>query len=204
VELPLEQELKVPLTAAVLIPPEAVWEPIQSIRRTHDPQFLRWMPHVTLLYPFVPAARLAEAADLLRPAAAAVAPFEIALGGFGKFTHSAQSVTLWLRLDPIEPLAALQARLEQAMPWCDDVSSFFGGFTPHVSVGRFQSVADADRVAGRIAATWQPLAFQVAEVALIARSGAPAEPFRVEQVVPLGAGASPDTATAPPPAGGAA
>jgi 2'-5' RNA ligase len=149
------------------------------------------MPHVTLLYPFVPEPRLAEAADLLRPAAAALEPFDLTLNGFGKFTHSPRSVTLWLRLGPVEPLAALQARLEQAMPWCDDVSGFFGGFTPHLSVGRFQSAGDADRVAERIAATWQPLVFRVSEVALIARSGLPADPYATRALVPLGQSAVP-------------
>ena len=189
--LPLDQEPKVALTAVVLIPPEEVWEPIQAIRRLHDPQLLRWMPHVTLLYPFVPEARLAEAADLLRPAMAAIEPFDLTLGGFGKFTHSPRSVTLWLQPDPIAPLAALQGSLEQAMPWCDDVAGFFGGFTPHLSVGRFQSASDADRVAERTAATWQPLVFRVAEVALIARSGLPAAPFITRARVPLGQSAAP-------------
>ena len=39
-------------TAVVLIPPEEVWEPIQALRRAHDRNFDRWMPHITLLYPF--------------------------------------------------------------------------------------------------------------------------------------------------------
>jgi len=190
VTLPLDQEPKVALTAAVLIPPEGVWEPVQAVRRIHDPHFTRWMPHITLLYPFVRETRLGEAAELLRPAAAAIEPFELTLGGFGKFTHSAHSLTLWLRAEPVDAVAALQARLEQAMPWCNDVSGFFGGFTPHLSLGRFRSVEDADRVAGRLAATWQPLVFRVAEVALIARSGLPADPFATRMTLPLGQGAA--------------
>ncbi len=182
---PIEQEAKVPLTAVVIIPPESAWEPIQAIRRAHDPQFLRWMPHVTMAHPFVPERRLAEAADILRPAVADFAPFDLTLDGFGKFTHSARSVTLWLRTEPVDTLAALQERLQRAMPWCDDVAKFFGGFTPHLSVGRFRSVEEADRMAQRLAATWQPLRFRVAELALIARSGAPADPFRVRLTVPL-------------------
>jgi len=39
-------------TAVVLIPPEDVWEPIQKLRRVYDRHFDRWMPHLTLLYPF--------------------------------------------------------------------------------------------------------------------------------------------------------
>lgn len=182
----LEDEPKVPLTAAVVIPPEEVWEPIQAIRRVHDPQFLRWMPHVTLLYPFVPPLRLAEAAERLRPAAALVKPFEVSLASFGSFSHGGRSATLWLRPEPEGRLRELQARLQAAMPWCDDVARFPGGFQPHLSLGRFRDVAEAERLGTRLAAGWQPIGFCVREVALIARSGAPAEPFHVEVVLPLG------------------
>ena len=39
-------------TAAVIIPPRDVWGPIQQIRRQHDRKIRRWMPHITLIYPF--------------------------------------------------------------------------------------------------------------------------------------------------------
>ena len=41
-------------TAVVIIPPEDVWDPIQKIREKYDRQFRRWMPHITLIYPFRP------------------------------------------------------------------------------------------------------------------------------------------------------
>jgi len=170
----------------VLIPPEPVWEPIQAIRRNHDPQFLRWMPHVTLLYPFVPERRLAEAAERLRPAAASIAAFEVTLMEFGHFAHSERSATLWLSLEPVEQVEALQAALQAAMPWCDDASRFTGGYTPHLSVGRFRGADDAIRMATRLVARWEPLRFVAEEVAFIARSGAPGDPFAVRLTVPLG------------------
>ncbi len=184
--LPLEDEPKTPLTAVVLIPPEGVWEAIQAIRRVHDPQFIRWMPHVTLLYPFVPAARLEEAAERLRPAAAGVQPFELSLGGFGHFSHGGRSATLWLRPEPVEALRELHAQLQAAVPWCSDVAGFPGGFQPHLSLGRFRDAAEAERLGARLAAAWQPIVFRVEQVAIIARSGAPAEPFCVECLLPLG------------------
>jgi 2'-5' RNA ligase len=182
---PLETAPKVPLTAVVLIPPEAVWEPIQAIRRVHDPQVERWMPHVTLLYPFVPARRLAEAAERLRPEAAACPAFEVTLREFGQFVHGRRSVTLWLRPEPEEGVRALQAALQAAMPWCDDVSRFRGGFGPHLSVGRLRSRTASRRLAAEVGAAWEPVRFTATEVALIARSGAPGDPFTVQATLPL-------------------
>jgi poly(A) polymerase len=183
---PLEIERKAPLTAVVLIPPEEVWGPIQAIRDVHDPQFFRWMPHVTLLYPFVPERRLADAAELLRPAAASVEPFEVTLQGFGHFTHESGTGTAWVTPHPVSAMAELQSALQRAMPWCDDVIMFSGGFTPHLSVGRFHSRGDAVRMTIRLDATWEPIRFMAKELALIARSGAPNDPFHVRITLPLG------------------
>jgi 2'-5' RNA ligase superfamily len=47
-------EQKTHQTAVVLIPPEAVWPPIQALRQQYDRHVRRWMPHITLLYPFRP------------------------------------------------------------------------------------------------------------------------------------------------------
>src|SRR5262249_27220192 len=43
-------------TAVVVIPPADAWPPIQALRERYDRQFRRWMPHITLLYPFRPRA----------------------------------------------------------------------------------------------------------------------------------------------------
>ena len=40
-------------SAVVLVPPRDLWAPIQAIRATNDKSYLRWMPHVNLLYPFL-------------------------------------------------------------------------------------------------------------------------------------------------------
>lgn len=40
-------------TAVVVIPPEDVWPSIQAIRREHDRKIRRWMPHITLIEPFI-------------------------------------------------------------------------------------------------------------------------------------------------------
>ncbi|MFP4055579.1 MAG: 2'-5' RNA ligase family protein [Candidatus Brocadiia bacterium] len=181
---PLEQAGTVHLTAAVLVPGAEAWEPIQAIRREHDPQVRRWMPHITLLYPFVPEGRLAEAAARLAPAAAGVAPFELALREFRWFPHGRRA-TVWLHPQPPQAVARLQARLQAALPWCDALSRFAGGFTPHLSVGRVAR-NEAEALAARLAASWRPVRFAVREVALIARSGRPGEPFRVRTTVPLG------------------
>lgn len=49
-------------TAVVIIPPENLWQPIQQIRQKHDRHFRRWMPHITMIYPFRPRTQFDELA----------------------------------------------------------------------------------------------------------------------------------------------
>ena len=51
---------KVFTTAVVIIPPREIWGGIQDIRRKFDRHINRWMPHITLLYPFKPYSRFNE------------------------------------------------------------------------------------------------------------------------------------------------
>jgi len=182
-----------PTTAVVLIPPRVAWEPIQAIRRVHDRQVSRWMPHVTLLYPFWPAARFDEAAVRLAEACAGIATFGVTLVRFRSFAHSPRRFTIWLEPDPREPLVRLQTALQAAFPECDAQSRFPGGFTPHLSVGQAQGEGGLETLLDRIRPGWRPLRLDVTEVSVIARDER--GPFEVIRTARLGV-------TPSPPAGG--
>lgn len=63
-----------------IIPPLAVQQAVQRIRCFQDKSFVRWPPHINLLYPFIedtgPAA-LQEAGDTMVAALAQVPPFQV-------------------------------------------------------------------------------------------------------------------------------
>jgi 2'-5' RNA ligase len=167
---------KTPHSAVVLIPPQELWEPIQSIRRTHDSHVLRWMPHITLLFPFLPADQFAEAEAKIDSACGRVAPFRIKLA---RFEYFAGPKTAWIEPEPAESVRALQAALQREFPAFDEVSRFPGGFRPHLSVGQGRH----DLIT-RLQAAWTPLEFEVSAVSLIRRNGAE-DPFRVHRAFPL-------------------
>ncbi|NNB94346.1 DUF504 domain-containing protein [Corallococcus exiguus] len=169
-------------TALVLIPPDDVWGPIQALRKKHDAKFQRWMPHITLLYPFVPEEDFETAEAILLDALQGVEPFDVTLSTFGHFEHRANA-TAWLRPDdqPSDALAALHAKLVAALPEC--ASSAHGGFTPHLSVGQLPLSADIVRTLGEWQRAWRPLKFRVGELCLIRRKGD--TPFEVIRRIPL-------------------
>jgi 2'-5' RNA ligase len=170
----------------VLVPPEEVWGPIQAIRAQYDRQIRRWMPHITLIYPFRPLEDFpvvsAEFACVLRD----MAPFQVTLREFREFQHRGKSFTLWLAPEPVERLQELQRALTRAVPDCDDVRRHREGFTPHLSVGQVRGSADVERVKNLLQADWDPLTFEVERVHLIWRNSPPDDIFRTDRTVSLG------------------
>lgn len=175
-------------SALVVLPPEDMWEPIQSIRKEYDRSFQRWMPHINLIYGFVPDSLFSQAADAIRLVTRDVEPFSVSLSSFGLFRHK-KSSTVWL--DPVPSvsrgLRSLQASLEPLFPLCDQQSSRGArGFTPHLTVASFQR-QHKDDAEGHMRAwqeAWAPMSFPVGDVVLISRKGD--EPFEVRERVALG------------------
>ncbi|UCE07086.1 MAG: 2'-5' RNA ligase family protein, partial [bacterium] len=74
-------------TAIVVIPPEALWDSIQKIRKEHDRQFRRWMPHITMIYPFRPAEEFDALVEQFSFSCQSIQPFSITLSRFNHFYH---------------------------------------------------------------------------------------------------------------------
>jgi RNA 2',3'-cyclic 3'-phosphodiesterase len=177
---------KTHLTAVVLIPPEEIWEPIQRVRRLHDAGVRRWMPHITLLYPFVPHERLDQAAIACAEAVARLPVPEIRLSRFGFFNHPSGRVTLWLDPQPSQRIVALHEALQPVFPHCDEMTRHEGGFIPHLTLGSFHARAAARVTRDQLEASWYPLPATLSRMAIIARSGYEKDPFRVVTEIPIG------------------
>jgi RNA 2',3'-cyclic 3'-phosphodiesterase len=178
--------LKTHTTAVVLIPPTEIWPPIQALRQVHDRHLRRWMPHITLLYPFRPHDEFAELAQRFAALCAGVEPFRLELAELRWFRHRRESFTLWLAPEPGEALIRLQRILESVAPDCDDVRRNRDGFTPHLSVGQVRSETAMFTLKAGLQAAWRPIAFTAREVSLIWRHEPPDDVFRLGQTVELG------------------
>lgn len=178
--------MKTVCAAAVIIPPHEVWRPIQAVRARYDRHFARWMPHITLAFPFRPKEEFETLAPQFEKACAEIKPFEIELAEFRYFDHGRDSFTLWLELKPAEPVIALRAALMLVTPDCDDVALFEAGFTPHLSVGQARGEPNMTTLRETLQSNWKPLRFRVSEFCLIWRGETrPDDTFRVGCKVPL-------------------
>ena len=170
-------------TAVVAMPPPEVWEPIQAIRRQYDRHVQRWMPHITLLYPFVPHAQFDEVLPGLIQVGRQNVVLQVTLATFQAFTHGFGKTTIWLAPEPRHALVTLQAALHAALPAYNEQSRFPTGFTPHLSVGQAASPRGRQYLLETLQATWQPLQFTLTALTLIWREAD--RPFQIAHTIPL-------------------
>lgn len=169
-------------SAIVWIPPKSLWPAIQLLRKKHDAKFERWMPHVTLVYGFIPEEFFADVLDGLSTQLQKIEAFSIELTGYGTFDHR-KSTTAWLNPNGAkEEWHTLQRLIEALFVNCKEQGSRNGAFTPHLSIGQFASSTEAKRVLP----TWKTLKATVGKVALISRGKD--TPFEVRYTVALGSG----------------
>jgi 2'-5' RNA ligase len=166
------------------MPPPEVWEPIQVIRRQYDRNVHRWMPHVTLLYPFLPREQFGEALPVLLEVGRQSTVFQVTLATFQAFTHAFGKATIWLTPEPRHALVTLQVALQAAFPAYDEQSRFPTGFTPHLSVGQASSPRARQHLLETLQASWQPVQFTLTALMLIWREAD--GPFQIAYAIPLG------------------
>ena len=172
---------KVYTTAVVIIPPEEIWGAIQKIRRTYDRQFHRWMPHITLLYPFKPQSDFHKLNSLFSFASKQIKSFQISFHKFNFFNHGKQRYTLWLAPEPVNQIKVLQNTLMEIVPDCNDETLHRNGFTPHLSVGQIAGKNNLIGVMDKLQANWNSLKFKVSSIYFIARENQKSSEFKIEK-----------------------
>jgi len=174
---------KVYNTAVVIIPPENIWGSIQKIRKKYDRHIDRWMPHITMLYPFYPQSEFSWI--IKKFSEIKFGSFEIMFEKYDYFHHKKENYTLWLKPEPSDKIIELQKKLLEYVPECDDVNNFKTGFTPHLSVGQIKGKLNLHSVKKELEYNWEPLSFIVKDIALIWRNKEnPRDPFKVIEKVP--------------------
>lgn len=188
------QELKpVYKSGIVVIPDKKYWPQIQAVRKQCDSSYERWMPHITLIYGFIPDDYFSDAAPIIASEIKQIQPFEVTLAEYHSFTHN-MSYTAMLKPDKIseEKLIRLQTVIQNLFPNCAEQISRYGSFHPHMTIGKFETKET-------MLATlppWKEMTFPVTKISMISRKAN--EPFIVHYTIDLSSGkieAINDTAT---------
>lgn len=171
------------LTAVVIIPPEKLWDPIQRIRHQYDRHVHRWMPHISLLFPFRPHSQFAFLVERFSAACKGIQPVQITLAEIRHFEHGSGSYTLWLAPEPAQPIRQLVERLLTVVPDCSDTSSHHLGFTPHLTLGNVKGRQPFQQLLDTLQKQWQPVSFTLSGMQMIWRNEPPDDAFRVAEEI---------------------
>jgi len=176
---------KVYTSAVVIIPPLEKWTSIQEIRKIYDRNIHRWMPHITLLYPFKPQSDFSKLESLFSRTCKEINAFEISFRKFNYFYHGKQKYTLWLDPEPRNMITFLQNKLLEIVPDCNDVNLQKNGFTPHLSVGQIIGKSNLESIMKILQDNWSLLTFKVYSIYLIARENQKLSEFKIKKEIYL-------------------
>jgi len=176
---------KIHFTAVVIIPPKEIWGTIQDIRKKYDRNIERWMPHITLFYPFRPPSEFCKLESLFSTTCKKIESFEISCNKFNYFHHGKQKYTLYLDPEPENLIKSLQYKLLNIVPDCNDVNLHRNGFIPHLSVGQIEGKDRLKKVLKNLQNTWSPLKFKLTSIFFIAREKQKLSVFRIKKEISL-------------------
>ncbi len=176
---------KVFTSAVVIVPPQNKWAPIQEIRKINDRQIDRWMPHITLIYPFRPETEYNTLEKSFSDICKSINPFEIILQDFHYFNLGRQKYTLWLKPEPNDSIITLQAKILEIAPDCNDVNKFKTGYKPHLSLGKIKGKSKLDKVINKLQKNWKEINFLLNKVHFISREQNKMSKFEIIKSISL-------------------
>lgn len=176
---------KVFTTAVVIIPPNEIWGPIQDIRKKHDRAVKRWMPHITLLYPFRAESEFNDLESPFSFVCQKFKSFNIELNNFKYFHHGKQNYTLYLDPKPDNLIKDLQSKIFHLVPDCNDVTLHKSGFVPHLSVGQIKGKDNLGVILEAFQTHWKPLKFNLDSIFFIARENMKKSEFKIKKQIYL-------------------
>ena len=151
----------------MFLPPELA-EVVNRWRARYDPYLGTIAPHITLTYP--PFVREEEWMQV-RPGVVRVlrefAPFAVTLRETGTFTAPAR--VLWLRPEDGGQIVRIQSRLAAAFPQYIPPANPGMPYTPHATLGFFQTQEALDEAERQVRAELTPLRFVVQEISYFVR-----------------------------------
>ncbi|MFX1501737.1 MAG: 2'-5' RNA ligase family protein [Promethearchaeota archaeon] len=176
---------KVYTSAVVIIPPQEKWDSIQEIRKNYDRNIHRWMPHITLIYPFRPENEYLELEKKFSEKCKSIKQFEIALKELSYFTHRKDLFTIWLDPIPNDSIISLQAKILDITPDCNDVSKFKNGYRPHLSLGQIKGKVKLEKIINNLQEEWNEISFLVDKIHFISREQEKLSKFEINKSISL-------------------
>lgn len=147
-------------TALVVLLPEDVSRQIDEWRRVYDPHYKIVPPHITLAFPFIPEHEWPQKRTALDICSKPFQTFDVTLKELKQFTGN--PLVLWLKPEDSGNLIRIRTVLEEQFP--DYFINAEFAFTPHLTIGFFDSEASLFQTKKEISVELKPMYFKVSEL----------------------------------------
>ncbi|CAF1457117.1 unnamed protein product [Adineta steineri] len=170
-------------TALCIIPPENVWEQIQTIRSIHDKAYPRWMPHINLIYPFVPENNFDNIKVQLELICNRRKPFQIQFNqsSFEYFKQRGDLCTYHLRPTMSTDIVELQKSIQNQL---SNIIKTKRGFEAHLTLGQ-TTTSEISNTLIDIKNKWTTIEFTVDRIYMISRENHPDNLFTIKKEILL-------------------
>jgi 2'-5' RNA ligase len=170
-------------TALCLIPPENVWEQIQSIRSIHDKAYPRWMPHINLIYPFVPESEFGKIKSQLEIILNQRKPFEIEFDetSIQYFKQKGNECTFHLRPKITKDVVELQQIIQNLL---SNYVTNTRPFEAHLTLGQTTTARISD-ILIEMKAKWKSIKFTIDRICMISRENDSDDLFSIKNHILL-------------------
>jgi len=140
---------------------------VQRIRRLYDAAALGVPPHVTVLYPFLPAERLeAGVREELARIARGHEPFDVELTAVGRWPD-----VVYLQAEPADRLVALTEAVAEQWPDFPPYGGAHARLVPHLSVGESDDPVALDAVERDLAGISLPIRARAERLEVLTEGG---------------------------------
>lgn len=129
-------------TALTVVIPHEFHNRINAIRSRKDKAFPRWMPHMNLIFPFVPEHQFESVAARLQPALQDFGEIRLELNKVSFFRHGKSNITV--HLAPVDD-SRLQLLFQIIRATLPEIPVKHSQFHPHLTVAQ-DKYANADEV----------------------------------------------------------
>lgn len=122
-------------TALVIVIPDQFHDKINEVRSKSDRAYPRWMPHLTLLFPFVEVEQFPEIYEKLQNKLKNFGGFQL---NFNKIDYFKQGRNVTMHIKPSNDMK-LQELFKAIRDTFPDIQTKHDEFHPHLTIGQFKN-----------------------------------------------------------------
>lgn len=120
---------------SALIIPVTLPPSLEALRLSHDPSAQLFPSHISVIFPFAPAAEHEQIAPHLQSIIAARDRFTVAAEAVETF-EAGESFVIFLRVSPSRPIAHLIRKIHESFPKYPPYGGRFESLVPHITLAR--------------------------------------------------------------------